>query len=82
MLSTLISQYLNLPFKKNGLFSISFLVTLFKKVYLFILRRGGVCGQERGGEREGEIIPSRLYAVSLEPDMGLEPNEPNCEIMT
>ena len=37
---------------------------------------------KRGAEREGEIIPSRLCAVSLEPDMGLEPNELNYEIMT
>ena len=31
-------------------------------------------------EREGERIPSRLHAVSTEPNMGLDPT--NCEIMT
>ena len=36
----------------------------------------GAGGKERGRDR----IPSRLCAVSSEPDMGLEPT--NCEIMT
>ena len=31
-------------------------------------------------EREGDRIPSRLRAVSTEPDAGLKPK--NCEIMT
>ena len=31
-----------------------------------------------GAEREGERIPSRLRAVSTEPDTGLDPT--NCEI--
>ena len=35
-------------------------------------------GAERKGERER--IPRRLYAVSAEPNMGL--NLTNCEIMT
>ena len=33
-----------------------------------------------GAEREGERIPSRLWAVSTEPDLGLEPTDH--EIMT
>ena len=28
--------------------------------------------RQRGREREGERIPSRLHAVSAEPDVGLE----------
>ena len=40
----------------------------FKNVYLFILR-----GEERGRERGRERIPSRLRAVSAEPDAGLKP---------
>ena len=36
----------------------------------------GGAQRERGRER----IPSRLQAVSTEPDVGLEPT--NCEIMT
>ena len=47
------------------------------KVYLFILRKRGWGGADRGRERE---IPSRLCAVRAEPDMGLEPM--NSEIMT
>ena len=46
---------------------------------LFILskrERAGEGQRERGRER----IPSRLSAVSAEPDAGLEPT--NCEIMT
>ena len=35
---------------------------------------------EGGAEREGERIPSRLHAVSTEPNEGLEPM--NHEIMT
>ena len=34
----------------------------------------------RGREKERERIPSRLHAVSTEPDEGLEPT--NCEIVT
>ena len=33
-----------------------------------------------GAEREGERIPSRLYTVSAEHDVGVEPT--HCEIMT
>ena len=36
--------------------------------------------QGRDRERERERIPSRIHAVSSEPDMGLEPMK--CEIMT
>ena len=40
--------------------------------------REHTCKQGRG--REGEKIPSRLQAVSAEPDAGLDPT--NGEIMT
>ena len=56
----------------------------FLNLYLFILREkastsGG--GTERKREKERrERIPSRPYAVSTEPDAGLELM--NCEIMT
>ena len=43
----------------------------FFNVYLF-LRVGE---REREAEREGKI-PSRLLAVSAEPNVGLEPREP------
>ena len=36
--------------------------------------------QGRGRERRSERIPSRLCAVSEEPDVGLHPT--NCEIIT
>ena len=36
--------------------------------------------RERGREREGERIPSKLHTVSAEPSVGL--NLMNCEIMT
>ena len=38
------------------------------------MSRGG-----EGTERGGEGIPSRLHAVSVEPDAGLDPT--NCEVM-
>ena len=49
--------------------------------YLFILSER-VCAHasERGAEREGERIPSRLCTISVEPDVGLEPM--NREIVT
>ena len=48
---------------------------LKKFLNLFIER------ESRGGaEREGERIPSRLCAVSVELDAGIDPT--NCEIMT
>ena len=50
---------------------------LFINVYLFIFRKKV---RERGSEREGERILSRLHAVSTEPNMGLSPM--NHEIMT
>ena len=40
--------------------------------------RKNMGGAEREWERER--IPSRLCAVSMEPDVGLEPT--NCDIMT
>ena len=57
-----------------GSISTSFLF-LSLLVYLFIHLFGG--GE---AEREGERIPSRLYAASTQPDTGLEPA--NYEIMT
>ena len=44
--------------------------------------RERACVHASGGkaEREGERIPHRLWAVSTEPDTGLDPT--NCEIMT
>ena len=55
-----------------------------KNVNLYILREGGdiACACERGRGREGERerIPSRLRAVSAEPNVGLDLM--NCEIMT
>ena len=49
------------------------------KVYLLILReREGE--RQRAWGRERERIPSRLLAVSAEPDSGLEPT--NDEILT
>ena len=55
---------------------------LFKFIYFESERQraqAGV-GAESGGEREGETIPSRLHAVSTEPDSGPDPM--NREIMT
>ena len=46
---------------------------------LFILRERERASKG-GAEREGDRIPSRLHAVSAEPNMGLKPT--NCEIMT
>ena len=43
-------------------------------------KRANMCKQGRGRERGGERIPSRLYMVRVEPNMGLEPRNP--EIMT
>ena len=43
-------------------------------IYLLGVRGGG------RAEEEGERIPSRLRAVSADPNMGLEPT--NLEIMT
>ena len=50
-------------------------------IYLFLRGEGGSCMCMRWGrERERERIPSRLPAVSMEPDVGLDPT--NREIMT
>ena len=52
--------------------------------YLFILERAHACehrgGAERERERERETIPSKLHAVSVEPDARLDLL--NCEIVT
>ena len=45
-------------------------------IYLFWEKACAGGGEEKGRER----IPSRLCAVSAEPDLGLDPV--NCEIMT
>ena len=50
----------------------------FFNVHLFLREREST--QVRKGQRERENIPSRLYAVSTEPDLGLELT--NHEIMT
>ena len=61
---------------------IFFIVSTLFKGYYFEREResthasGGGAERERGRER----IPSRLRAVSREPDVGLDPV--NCEIMT
>ena len=58
-------------------------VFFFKCLFIYSVReRGKVCMSEGGAEREGERgrVPSRLCAVSAEPDAGLKPM--NCEIMT
>ena len=49
----------------------------FKFIYF---ERGRVSTSWIGAEIEGDRIPSRLHAVSTEPDMGLKPT--NCEIVT
>ena len=49
-----------------------------KKIFWFIYLLG-VWGRGRG-EEEGERIPSRVRAVTAEPNIGLEPT--NLEIMT
>ena len=45
----------------------------FERVYLFILRERGRRGGQR--ERERQRIPSRLCAVSAEPNAGLSPTK-------
>ena len=50
-------------------------------MYLFMLRERECMSRERAEkDRERERIPSRLHAVSTEPDAGLEPT--NHKIMT
>ena len=50
-------------------------------MFIYFEREGMCrCMSREGAEREGERIPSRFPAVSLELDLGLEPT--NCEIMT
>ena len=50
------------------------------KVHLFILRES-VCAHKQGKDRERgrERISSRLSAISMEPNVGLDPM--NCEMM-
>ena len=56
-------------------------VRYFINIYILSLFIwGGWAERERERERERQRIPSRLYTVRVEPDMGLEPM--NCEIMT
>ena len=54
-------------------------IIIFFKVYLFILRERQQ-GRDRERERGRERIPSRLHAVSMEPNSGLDPT--NEEMMT
>ena len=54
-------------------------VFFFKFIYLF-WEREHEWAQAGEGQKEGDGIPSRLCAISTEPDVGLEPT--NCEIMT
>ena len=60
---------------------LNFLI-FFLSLYLFIFEGERVRRAEREGEREreSEKTPSRLRAISTEPDPGLEPT--NCEITT
>ena len=56
---------------------------IFFNVYLFLRERGSEQANGEGTEREGDPeseAGSRLWAVSTEPDVGLELT--NCEIMT
>ena len=50
----------------------------FFLVYSFILREKERVSMSGGGQRdiEGERIPSSLHTVSTEPNMGLEPMNP------
>ena len=59
----------------------AFFTICFFNVYLFILReKEREREQGRGRHRGRERIPSRLYTVSTEPDVGLTLT--NCELMT
>ena len=69
-----------LSFKRLPLFFFVVVITdSFFNFLKFILRETE-CKQGRGRERRRQRIPSRLRAVSVEPDQGLGPR--NCEIMT
>ena len=61
---------------RSALDLLSFLMFLS----LFIFEREIESQQGRGREREGDRVPSRLYASGAEPDVGLELR--NHEIMT
>ena len=60
---------------KSGLFLYDWVILFFKAFIYFLESRkdGGRRGRERGRER----IPSRLCAVSAEPEVGLDPTD--CE---
>ena len=49
-------------------------------LFYFLRERETACEWGRGRERGRQRIPTRLHAVSTEPDAGLEPM--SCEIMT
>ena len=57
-------------------------LSFFFKFLQFILKEREKRREQQWGQRERgtQIIPSRLHAVSTEPDVGLDPT--NCEIMT
>ena len=56
-------------------------ILLFILIFMFLFLREIECEWGRGSEREtGSEVGSRLWAVSAEPDMGLELTD--CEIMT
>ena len=52
----------------------------FKKLFILREKERERESEEGQGEKEKDRIPSRLRAVSTEPDMGLHVE--NCEIMT
>ena len=54
--------------------------SFFFSKFIFIYFEREIESKGGGAEREGDRIPSRLCAVSSEPDAGLEPM--NHEIMT
>ena len=67
--------------EKDQDFTFFKIFTFFFKFYLFILReRKNMQEQGEGRQRGKERIPSRLCAISTEPDEGLNPK--NYEIMT
>ena len=58
----------------------SYLFYFILKFIYFEREREDMHKQGRGRDRGRESIPSRLWALSTEPDVGLELM--NCEIMT
>ena len=61
---------------ENYLEGLSFFFFMF--IYLFILKERGSMSGGRRREGDRDRISSRLYAVSMEPDVGLQHR--NCEI--